>query len=110
MHKYQGTSTDGPYPVGVTEPTKNSNTQFTVTGDWSRGTLNDDAWYFYGGYSAGTTDIEGYSLVLDHAKVFYAYGGYSVKGNATGNHVTLTDSDADHVHGGYTEKGGLFLL
>jgi hypothetical protein len=76
--------------------------QFTVTGDWSRGTLNNDAWYFYGGYSAGTTDVEGYSLVLDYAKVFFAYGGYSVKGNATGNRVTLTDSDADHVYGGYT--------
>ena len=106
MHKYQGTQTDGSYPVGMTEPKINSNTQFTVTGDWSRGTLNDDAWYFYGGYSAGTTDVEGYSLVLDHAKVFYAYGGYSVQGKATGNRVTLTDSEADHVYGGYTGKGG----
>ena len=30
------------------------------------------------------------------------YGGYSVKGNATNNSVTLTDSDANYVYGGYT--------
>ena len=90
------------YPASVTEPTKNSNTQFTVTGDWSQGPLNDNDWYFYGGYSAAATDVAGYSLVLDRAKVARAYGGYSVQGKATGNRVTLTDSDADYVYGGYT--------
>ena len=89
------------YPASVTEPTRNSSTQFTVTGDWSEDTVGDD-WYFYGGYSAAATDVAGYSLVLDHANVSYAYGGYSVSGNATGNHVTLTDSEADNVRGGYT--------
>ena len=95
QHEDHFTQDGTDYPTSVTEPpTKNSNTQFTVTGDWSKGPLNDNDWYFYGGYSAAATDVAGYSLVLDHAKVASAYGGYSVQGKATGNRVTLTDSDA----------------
>ena len=103
QHEDHFTQDGTDYPTSVTEPpTKNSNTQFIVTGDWSKGPLNDNDWYFYGGYSAAATDVAGYSLVLDHAKVARAYGGYSVQGKATGNRVTLTDSDADYVYGGYT--------
>ena len=132
QHKdFDNHSIDVPYPASVTEPTRNSATQFTVTGDWSNGTLGGQEWYFYGGYSKTATGVEGYSLVLENVtaysawggyaeagdatnnKVFlkdksfpaFVYGGYSRNGNATDNKVFMTDSKTSSVYGGYSQNG-----
>ncbi|MBQ1647146.1 MAG: hypothetical protein II047_01545, partial [Bacteroidales bacterium] len=76
----------------------------TVTGDWSLTTLHDML-TFYGGYSSpqnsSPQNVEGYTLVLDHATVEYAYGGYADMGDAINNTVFMTDSTAWKVRGGY---------
>jgi len=132
QHKdFDNHSIDVPYPASVTEPTRNSATQFTVTGDWSNATLGGQEWYFYGGYSKAATGVEGYSLVLENVtaysawggyaeagdatnnKVFlkdksfpaFVYGGYSVNGDATNNFVSMTDSKTSSVYGGYSRNG-----
>ena len=80
----------------------------TVTGDWSLTTLHDTL-TFYGGYSSpqnsSQQNVEGYTLVLDHAVVGSAYGGYADKGNAINNTVYMTDSTAGNVLGGYGKAG-----
>ena len=52
----------------------------------------------YGGYaSSGTGDATGNEVVIDHTtssgNYSYVYGGFSEKGNATGNTVTLAGGD-----------------
>ena len=77
------------YPASVTEPTRNSATQFTVKGDWS--SAPQQYWYFYGGYSETATGVEGYSLVLENVTAYSAWGGYAEAGDTTNNKVFLKD-------------------
>ncbi|MBE6095009.1 MAG: autotransporter outer membrane beta-barrel domain-containing protein [Schwartzia succinivorans] len=99
---YNG-ETGGTRPFNLDSKPSGDKTGYTTIIDG--GKVNSEAW---GGvaYEKDAQDKGDASYntvtIKNKGKANDVYGGYSVKGNATNNHVTLTDSDADQVYGGYT--------